>query len=445
MLTPFVIQLLFSWENAKYIFSATTGEFYRIWFAPLCVLLPYSIIYFLFYKFNDRLYKVKYIWVLFFLILSHFPLRASKSVAQRNLGSFERPSIYNGWKILNTYLFNVAKKPPSNKKFEDYIVEKTKPLLDDVNIILVMGESLNWQNQSLYGYELKTTPALENFAKEHKNDFEYKKGLSCALFTATSIPSFFNMQREPENLKAQISQTSNIFKLAKESGFTTYWLSVQSTSLLNNLGVKYIDYIENYNNSSDIKNGDDKKSDDVLLDVIKKYDINKGKNFIVLHKGNLHSPCDQYKKAHPEFGKFEMPYNNAMLYEDYLLTSIMNYIKENSKKKFYVFVTSDHGTITSGEKWGYVNLDVEGAQVPMFIYTNDDNKALLKEFKEIFYPNCYQFAELIVKVMGYKIINPNARDNIYYINGTDLLGRHGYFEIKKDIENKKIEVNKIFY
>ena len=126
-----------------------------------------------------------------------------------------------------------------------------------------------------------------------------------------------------------------------------------------------------------------------------------------------------------------------MLYEDYILNNIINYFKDKKDFPTYLFITSDHNELT-GQKglYGHINLVPEGADVPIMLYSNNQN--IVKELQNIFYPTHYDIGLLIAKIMGYKIINPNSLDNEYYINGNDSMARYGYIKVIKDIENKKI-------
>jgi glucan phosphoethanolaminetransferase (alkaline phosphatase superfamily) len=440
--TPFNVPLVFG--EMPDIIQSGFGDFGRVYYAFIAVGVPYFLIFWLIKKYNDRLYKVKYIWIILVIVLLHFPMRAYRSRNITHLfASHEAPSVYNGVKVYSGYLFNILRKGLSTQKFEQYKLVKTKPLHDDMNIILIYGESFGWRNSSLYGYERKTMPLLTEFAKKHKNNFKYQKGISCATFTSSSIPTFFNFQREPENHQQQMNKTVNLFRMAKERNFNTFWISIQSRSMINNLAPQFIDTIKYYNNEKSLI---DELEDEALLEILKRYDINDGNNFIVLHKGNLHSPFMQYTKLHKEeFGKFDIQYDNAMLYEDWLLYNIFEYFRNNSKKTFYVFLISDHGSLIGGNdgKYGHGRLDPRIADVPVMVYTNDTNKTILDKFEKIWTPTCYQFGELIADTMGYKIINPNTPDGVYYINNTDLLGRHGYIKVTKDEKNKKIEYEEI--
>ena len=43
----------------------------------------------------------------------------------------------------------------------------------------------------------------------------------------------------------------------------------------------------------------------------------------------------------------------------------------------------------------------------------------------------YEVNNMVAKALGFNIINPNVKDDICYIQGTDLYGINEYMEFKK--------------
>ncbi|GMO58988.1 MAG: hypothetical protein Ta2D_04760 [Rickettsiales bacterium] len=205
----------------------------------------------------------------------------------------------------------------------------------------------------------------------------------------------------------------------------------------NSMGVKNIDTLIAYQDEEKLINT---INDDAVLEIFKRYDINEGNNFVVLHQRNLHSPYRaNYIHREQEFNKFSNEYDNCMLYEDSLLNDLITELKKTNKT-FYLFITSDHGEmIGQNGKWGHGTLDPLSAEIPMMLYTNDKNKTILNEFKKIWSPTHWDILQIITKIMGYKVDNPNTPDNVYYINNTDLMGRDGFIKVIKDTKNKKID------
>jgi glucan phosphoethanolaminetransferase (alkaline phosphatase superfamily) len=431
-LDPNVVPLVFL--EIPEIALAGFGEFHKTYYVFIATGIPYFCLFYMTKKFSDGAFKVKYIWLLLLLLLCYFPRRASRTPnISTLLANPERPTLYNGLKVYSGYLWNIRTRKVVNIEFKPYVLETTKPMFNDINIVLVYGESFNTMNSSLYGYEKETMPLLTELSKTDKN-FLYKKGISCATTTHTSLPTFFNSQREPENYDIQLKQEFNLFRLAKQAGFGTYWISGQEKGLLVNMGVRYMDV--NIVLQKKVK-------DEYLLEYLQKYDFNKGNNFIVLHQRNMHAPYWlNYNHKKEQFEKWKdgkiATYDNSMLYNDYILYEYIQFFKKQNKP-FIMFITSDHGDLTGQNgKYGHGILDPLVSDIPAILYTNIPNNEIYKKFKETFLPTHNEISSYILEIMGYKIINPNTPNNVYYINNTDLMGRGGYMKVIKDSKNKKV-------
>lgn len=442
-LHPTIIPLIF--KELLEIQETGFGSIGKVYYAFLAVLIPYAIMVLLVKKYHDKLYTFKFSWIIFVFLISLMPLRAIKEVSiVKMLANPQFPSIYNGLRIYSGYLFNVLPTSIGEKNvnfdFEKYKVTKTQPLNDKMNLVLVYGESFNYYNQGLYGYEKYTTPNLSKLANEDKN-FIYKKGIAGAVSTQQSIPCFFNLQREPKNYKMQIDMQLNLFKLAKEQGFKTFFISAQSSGLTNNIGGQYIDVFITLENEHKLFS---KKKDEALLELLKKQKLSD-KNFIVLHQRNLHSPYEKnYAHRKKEFEKFKNSYDNAMLYNDYILNELITYFRDNTEIPLYLFITSDHNELTGQNGlFGHITLVPEGADVPIMLYTKNANPEIQAELANSFTPTHHELGLLIAKIMGCNISNPNTEDNIYYINGNDSMARYGYIEVIKDLKNKKVKYKMI--
>ena len=435
-LHPTIIPLIF--EEVEEIAETGFGSASKVYYAFLSVLIPYGIMAFLIKKYHSKLFSFKFAWILFFLLISLMPLRAVREVSIAKLSANPQyPSLYNGMRIYSAYFFNILPSSIQEKNidyhFKDYQVKKGKPLNDKMNIIVVYGESFNYYNQQLYGYNKNTTPNLLKLSQEDEN-FIFKKGISGAVSTQQSIPCFFNLQREPKNYKMQAEATLNLFKLAKEQGFKTILISAQSNGLMSNIGRQYIDTFITLEDKEEFF---EKYKDEGLLKLLKEQELTD-KNFIVLHQRNIHSPYEKnYSHRKEEFDKFDNTYDNGMLYNDFILSQIIQYEKENSKNPLYLFITSDHNELTGQNGlYGHITLVPEGGDIPIMLYTN--NTEIRNELKNTFRPTHHELGLLIAKILGYKITNPNTPDNVFYINGNDTMARYGYIEVIKDLDKKEV-------
>jgi glucan phosphoethanolaminetransferase (alkaline phosphatase superfamily) len=242
---------------------------------------------------------------------------------------------------------------------------------------------------------------------------------------------------EPDNAWQTGLDATNLFKFAKQSGFQTFYLSTQCDTMLASIGgAQYIDHVvAKETDPIQVR----LKKDMYLLELIRKQTFSE-KNFIVLHQSSVHSP---YELTYGE--GYEAPrvftgnsqkilddYDNAMLYNDFLISQMFEFFNA-SKDPFYIIWTSDHNELL-GENGiyghGSGNLVPEAAQIPVLIQSND--RPFLEKIKNTFAITHYEIAKLLAQQIGFNIINPNEKVNVFYTNGVDYNGKCGYIRFTKD-------------
>jgi glucan phosphoethanolaminetransferase (alkaline phosphatase superfamily) len=161
--------------------------------------------------------------------------------------------------------------------------------------------------------------------------------------------------------------------------------------------------------------------------MLKNIDLNKP-NLIVLHQRGSHSP---FNKQYPEnYDKFESDYDNSVLYTDFVLAGIYEYLKTNSPIETYLIFTSDHGEMlgeVKGKK-GHGWFEKEVYKVPyLFLSTtgNDSIKSIAETVR------ChYDLSTLIQNLLGYDVVPETDPDRTIYINGSEMNALAGYMEVK---------------
>lgn len=312
-----------------------------------------------------------------------------------------------------------------------------------VNVILIMGESLNRNYMSLYGYEKPTTPYLDTL----KNDpgFLYRKGISSGVYTDVSLPSFFNMIYRPDGMSQILSTNTCLFKLAKENGFATSFQSAQSSDGLSNIkGYLCMRWIDRFADSSSIT-GDLYKNilDNQLPDYLKAVDLGRP-SFAVLHQIGSHSPYrTRYPSAFERFnGEAERSeYENTVLYTDEVIRKIISYIKAHTKLPTYILFTSDHGeSVGEGGAYGHGQLErAEQHMVPFFAYAiNADIGRIDKLLGASEFVSHFDMARLIAALLGYDVSRLNDHD-VCYVCGPDISGMTGYLELNLSNEGAVIK------
>jgi len=351
------------------------------------------------------------------------------------------PKVYscaNYARAFRYFLVGIApKKIFSNeiKMFPTLPKPTSKKNIENNNIIFIIGESLRAKELHLLGYKLQTTPKLEKI-----DNLLSKTIYSAGTMTKVSVSSLLNRVKYPGSTAQMMRLDNNLFKLAKEHGYKTYFYSWQNneqlTILQNFMGRKYID---DYASREMIKQRLKKYShyDDNLLTMLKKIDINRGKHFIVLHERGSHAT---YRKQYPKsYNKFKKTYDNTVLFTDSILSSIINYLKENSKKPTYIIYTSDHGELLyehgrNGHGWFFS----EVYKVPLLIYciNSDCSKIPFNNMQTHF-----DVSNLVTNLLGYN--TKIEKEKTIYVNGSDVDALAGYLHIKLDNNGIELSIKKI--
>jgi len=318
--------------------------------------------------------------------------------------------------------------------FKPLAVPMSKKEIEDNNVIFIIGESLRAKQLGILGYKLNTTPKLAKIKK-----LKYKTVYSSGTMTKVSVSSLLNRVKYPGTTMQITKQDNNLFKLAKDHGYKTYFYSWQNNSQLNVIqnfmGRKYID---NYASREMLKRRIKHYSDydDNLLTALKWLDLSKGKNFIVLHERGSHAT---YSKQYPkEYSVFKKAYDNTVLYTDYVISEIIKHVGEHTKKPTYVIFTSDHGELLhehgrNGHGWFFP----EVYKVPFIFYAANVSTDKIS-FENI--QTHFDVSNLVTNFLGYKV--EIKKENTIYVNGSDVDALAGYLKIKVDNNNSEIKVKK---
>lgn len=258
-------------------------------------------------------------------------------------------------------------------------------------LVLIVGETARAQNFSLYGYEKNTNPLLS----ENKEIITFKDVSSCGTATAISLPCMFSHLDKKQFNLTDANFTQNLLDIAKLAGYDVIWKD-------NDDGCKKVC---NRVHKIDAKIGNKQPfcfgnycHDDILLDGLNEElnNINKD-TLIVLHTMGSHGPT--YYKRYPEqFKKFTPTcdtanlqdctqeqiintYNNTIVYTDYIISSVIDILKNQKQLETAMLYVSDHGE-SLGENNIYLHglpyaiAPKEQKQVPMILWLSDTKKHL---------------------------------------------------------------------
>lgn len=214
--------------------------------------------------------------------------------------------------------------------------------------VLVIGETSRADSWGLYGYEVNTTPKLQ----QDTNIVVMRDALTQSNTTHKSV-SIMLTPASAENYDCIYNQKS-ILETFREVGFTTVFISNQSANhTFTDYFAQQADHSKYFRFFNERTNNYDK----VLLPQLQHYiDSLSGNLFVVLHTYGSHF---NYRERYPEeFAVFQPDrftevsrasrdmvvnaYNNTILYTDSFLHDLIG-ILHDSKSCSAFFYTSDHG------------------------------------------------------------------------------------------------------
>tara|TARA_B100000780_G_scaffold175644_1_gene123018 strand:+ start:3719 stop:5242 length:1524 start_codon:yes stop_codon:yes gene_type:complete len=294
----------------------------------------------------------------------------------KSLGGLVMPWSY----VVNTYRFYYHK---SQQNKEQILLPNATVTNEKKSIVvLVIGESARRKNFSLYGYDKETNPLLA----QTENLYSFKAN-SCATYTTGGVKCIL----EHKNSSQLYEILPNYLFRNKIEVFwrTTNW------------GEPTVN-IKNFENREDLKKicqGEECNYDEILLMGLKEKILGSKKNkiLLILHTSTSHGPT-YYKKYPSRFNKF-LPvcktvelakctqeelinaYNNTIFYTDYILSTLIESLKQLNEYNSSMFYVSDHGE-SLGEKNLYMHgipssiAPKEQLEIPFIVWLSDDSKEL---------------------------------------------------------------------
>jgi len=294
----------------------------------------------------------------------------------KKLGGLAMPWSYS----VNISLFYIHKC----KKNEKEILLPKATIKDNQKsvVVLVIGESARRQNFSLYGYNKNTNPLLS----AEKNLFHFEAS-SCATYTTAGVKCIL-----------EHTNSDDLYEILPNY---LYRNNVEVIWRTTNWGEPPV-HIKNYQNKEYLMKdcqGEGCNYDEILLTGLKEQILHSKKNkvLIVLHTSTSHGPL--YSKKYPsrfesfkpvcnsvELGKCSQQelmnaYDNTIVYTDYILSKIIDDLKELKEYKSTMIFVSDHGE-SLGEKNLYMHgvpLSIapkEQYEIPFIVWVSDNSKQL---------------------------------------------------------------------
>ncbi|MGR8953704.1 MAG: phosphoethanolamine transferase, partial [Gammaproteobacteria bacterium] len=294
--------------------------------------------------------------------------------------------------------------------------------------VLVLGETARAANFALDGYSRPTNPNLSREAV-----FNFTNVHSCGTATAASVPCMFSGFSRENYDPAKAEYTENVLDVLNHAGVKVLWRN-------NNDGCKNVCKRVSSEDLSHLKLADlctaEECYDEVLLYQLQAYvDAMTSNGVIVLHQKGSHGP-GYYLRHPPRFNVFSPEchqanlsdckrqevinaYDNTIVYTDYFLEKVIQFLKKNSAKYDTALVyVSDHGE-SLGEHNVYLHglpyyfAPDEQKHVPLvtwfskgFLAHNKINTACLQQHKD----SPYSHENLFHSLLGLMSVETKAYD-----------------------------------
>jgi len=303
-------------------------------------------------------------------------------------------------------------------------------------VILVVGEAARADRFSLNGYERETNPLL----KQEKNLINFSNFSSCGTSTAVSVPCMFSVFDKDDYSYDKGISTENILDvLVHTNEIKVLWRDNNSDSKGVALRVDYESFKSKDKNPIYDETCQECRDEGMLTNLDTYIQKNKGKDIlIVLHMMGNHGPA-YYKRYPKEFEKFipvcqtnqleecspesiSNAYDNAILYTDYFLSKVINFLKPYSKDySTAMLYISDHG-----ESLGENSLYLHG--LPYFMAPDTQTHvAAMAWFEGVIEK------EIDLKKLRSKSDQPFSQDNLFHT----LLG---LFEVETELYDPKMDI-----
>ena len=294
----------------------------------------------------------------------------------KTLGGLAMPWSYS----VNISLFYVHQA----KKNQKEILLPNATIKDNQKsvVVLVIGESARSQNFSLYGYQKNTNPLLSKTANVFHFDAK-----SCATYTTAGVKGIL-----------EHTATDDLYEILPNY---LYRNNVEVIWRTTNWGEPPV-HIKNYQDRAALMpncKGDGCNYDEILLSGLKEQieASNKNKILVVLHTSTSHGPT--YSKKYPTTFETFKPvcnsvelgncsheelvnaYDNTIVYTDYLLSKVIEDLKQLKDYQSAMIFVSDHGE-SLGEKNLYMHgvpLSIapkEQYEIPFIVWTSDGSRQL---------------------------------------------------------------------
>lgn len=336
---------------------------------------------------------------------------------------------YFAGRILPYQIFHLSKVPV----YSHPAPAKTASADSPQNIILIMGESESAAHLKMFGYERDTSPFIGSL--KNQPSAIVLPAYSAGMMTAVSLPSFFNAIAHANGFEQISSGKTNMFRLAKEQGYQTYFYSAQASNemaIFNLIGQRWIDHLVQPTQMG--YSGSQNMPDDKLIPLFEQIDLTQGKHFIVLHQrashipyGALLAPQDNVFGTNTALDK----YDNTIRKTDQFIQSVLTRLQRQPENNWLFAYTSDHGQYVHHDAYNQGTNHPDNYTVPLVLYSPHPPTQQLAQRTFAPCATAYhqQLATLLVHSMGYDMPVSGCTEG--YVTGNLLTGDVGSLKIER--------------
>ncbi len=301
---------------------------------------------------------------------------------------------------------------------KDLATMALKPGLVKNTVVLVIGESDGRNNWSLYGYERKTTPGLDRL----KDKLLVLADVLAA--DGATVGSITKMLSQATLAKPNLWKTkANIITMAKRLGYKTYWLSNNGAAIRGAISVLAAQSDRPVFTNKGRSRGES-SMDEVLFAPYQQALADRAdKKLIIVNILGAHPAYNfrypkAYNKFEYEFGDtvakalfaqgrapwavaFRNMYDSAILYQDYVLSQLLERLRSRNDPNSSWLYIADHGQdVSHHNNYSGHNPKVkEMWEVPMLFWQPELAKGLTAETRK-WQQRPYQADHLLHTLLG---------------------------------------------
>lgn len=227
------------------------------------------------------------------------------------------------------------------------------------NLLIIIGESFVRSHSSIYGYAKNTNPYLSKMIEDSLL-VAYDNVTSSSTSTIKAFQSMMSTYGSSLNTEREWYECTTLLEVLSKAGYNTLWISNQSpTGVHDNVVTKYAELCDSViwvgSKYKGIRKSDFDEEIIKSVESLKlsdKFNSYK-KNVILIHlMGSHYIFNERYPKEFEQFHPNEYPalnkeqaeiissYDNSILYNDFVVSSILHLFKDTETLAFYF---PDHG------------------------------------------------------------------------------------------------------